>query len=433
MLGALVDAGVDLAAIWKGVASLGLPDMKLVSHEVHKCGFRATQVKVEHPHEHSHRNLTQIIKMIEGSQLTVEQQLLAKAIFQKLGEAEAHVHGVPIEAVHFHEVGAIDSIADICGAAIGWDLLGVDEICASPVATGTGSIKIAHGKVSIPAPATAELLRGIPLAECSIAKELTTPTGAAILAALVDRFGPAPAMTIEKIGYGAGSMELDEQPNVLRLLVGNSVESDHNEEYERDTVWMLESNLDNVTGEVLGHATSRLMAAGALDVYNTAIQMKKGRPGVVLTVLCAPPDVDRLERLLFRETHTLGVRRWLVARHKLPRQEIEVETPWGMVPGKLGFVPGNTYTFNPEFEACRKLAEEHGIPLKDVYQHAMWGFGDMEIEVDEHEGDAGEHDHDCGHDHSHDHGHSNDHDHGPSHDHDHHDHDHGPGGHDHHH
>src|SRR3954471_20087615 len=223
-LGALIDAGADLAAIQSGIDTLGLPSCRLVRAEAKKQGFRATQITVEHEPEHKHRHLHHITAMIDGSTLTERAKNLAKRIFQKLAEAEAKVHGSTIEKVHFHEVGAVDSIADIVGAAIGFELLAIKRIICSPIPTGHGFVEIAHGRCSIPAPATAELLRGVPLASLDVEGELTTPTGAAIVAALVDSFGPLPAMTVDRIGYGAGEKDFP-QPNILRVLVGMVAEA----------------------------------------------------------------------------------------------------------------------------------------------------------------------------------------------------------------
>jgi len=368
-LGALVDAGVELKALNAAIGSLGLPGLRLAASEVRKGGFRATQVVVEHEHEHAHRHLHHILTMIDGSQLTERQKELARRIFTRLAEAEAKVHGTSLEKVHFHEVGAADSIGDIVGAAVGWDLLGVERLVASPVPTGTGKIRIAHGLVSVPAPATAELLKGIPLAESSIPYELTTPTGAAILAVLAESFGPMPAMTIERIGCGAGQRELDEQPNLLRLLVGETAHRDDGE-----TVWILETNLDDISGQWVGYATTQLLEAGALDVYTTAIQMKKNRPGVKLTIICRAPEVETLEAILFAETTTLGVRRWPVHRHVLERRPHQVQTPWGVVKGKLGWLKAGEPRFAPEYESCRAIAAEHRVPLRVVYEAAQKAF-----------------------------------------------------------
>jgi uncharacterized protein (TIGR00299 family) protein len=368
-LGALVDAGVDLNALNAGIQTLGLPSVRLVASVVKKKGFRATQITVEHEPEHKHRHLHHITAMIDGSALTAPQKELAHRIFRRLAEAEAKVHNSTSEKVHFHEVGAVDSIADIVGAAIGWNLLGAQRIVASPVPTGQGFIEIAHGRCAIPAPATAELLKGIPLAASSVECELTTPTGAAILATLVDAYGPVPSMTIGAIGYGAGQKDLDTQANLLRLLVGESGDTPGEE-----LLWVLETNLDDISGELIGHASARCWDAGALDVYTTAIQMKKNRPGITLSVLCAAEHVAAIENVLFRETTTLGVRRWQVARQKLRREKRTVETPWGMVDGMLAWLDASATRFSPEYESARKLAEANNVPLKDVYEAAQRGF-----------------------------------------------------------
>jgi hypothetical protein len=364
-LGALVDAGVDLTSIQAGIDSLGLPSCRLTQEEVKRKGFRATKVEVVHEPEHAHRHLHHITDMIEGSSLTESQKELAKRIFTRLGEAEAKVHGTTIRKVHFHEVGAVDSIADIVGSAIGLDLLGVDRIVCSPIPTGTGHIMIAHGRVGVPAPATAELLTGIPLEDSAIEAELTTPTGAAIVATVVDEFGPLPGMTINAIGYGAGTRELDEQANVVRLIVGTTPESLH-----ADQVSVLETNIDDVAGEVIGHCTTLLAESGALDVYTTAIQMKKNRPGVKITVLCQAGDIAKLERILFRETATLGIRRWSASRHKLDRRPHDVETQWGRIEGKLATLSDGGTSFSPEYESCRKVAAASNVPLKQIYDEA---------------------------------------------------------------
>ncbi len=368
MLGALVDAGVPLDAIRAGVASLGLTNCDLVAHEVKRRGFRATKVDVQHEPEHAHRHLHHITHMIDHSDLTASQKHLAKQIFQRLAEAEAKVHGTTIQRVHFHEVGAVDSIADIVGAAIGIDLLGADRIECSPIPTGSGSVKIAHGLVSVPAPATAELLQGIPLAPSSIQSELTTPTGAAIVSTVVDRFGPLPPMRIERIGYGAGSRDFETQANLVRLLIGHSDDA-----VLQDQVWMLETNLDDQSGELIGHTLPLLMDAGALDAYTTAIQMKKNRPAVMISVLCEAEHAEALTQILFRETTTLGVRRWPVTRHKLARQTITVDTPWGPVQGKLALLDDGA-RFSPEYEACRAVAIAHQVPLQQVYQAAHLAY-----------------------------------------------------------
>jgi uncharacterized protein (TIGR00299 family) protein len=374
-LGAMVDAGVPLEKLQEAVGSLGLPGVKLVASEVKKHGFRATQISVEHEPQQKHRHLHHIEAIIHGSGLTPNQKEIARKIFRRLAEAEAKVHGTTVEKVHFHEVGAVDSIADILGAAVGWELLGAGRLIVSPIPTGTGRITIAHGECNIPAPATAELLRGIPLAESAVPFELTTPTGAAIVATLADGFGPLPAMTIDKIGYGAGQRDLPQQANILRLLVGEAaVNGDTASGESQDTVWVLETNLDDVSGEVIGHCIARLWAAGALDVYTTAIQMKKNRPGVKLSVLCREESMTGLEGIVFRETGTLGIRRWQAARSVLPREIQQAVTPWGPVDGKLSRLMDGSIQFAPEYESCRRIAEEHKVPLRDVYSAAQQAF-----------------------------------------------------------
>jgi uncharacterized protein (TIGR00299 family) protein len=368
-LGALVDAGVELEALNAGIQTLGLPGVRLVAAPVKKKGFRGTQITVEHEPEHKHRHLHHIAAMIDGSSLSPRQKELAHRIFRRLAEAEAKVHNSTIEKVHFHEVGAVDSIADIVGAAIGWDLLGAERIVASPVPTGTGFVEIAHGRCAIPAPATAELLAGVPLAASNVRCELTTPTGAAILATLVQAYGPLPAMTIERIGYGAGQKDLDEQANLLRLFVGTSSDGPADE-----VLWVLETNLDDVSGELVGHAIARLWDAGALDVYTTAIQMKKNRPGITLGVLCQAELVPAIEAILFRETTTLGIRRWQVQRRKLRREKRHVETPWGNVEGMVAWLDASTARFSPEYESCRQIAERSQVPLRDVYEAAQRAY-----------------------------------------------------------
>jgi uncharacterized protein (TIGR00299 family) protein len=377
-LAALVDAGVELAALNAAIGSLGLPGCRLRAAEVRKNGFRATQIIVDAQHEHTHRHLHHILSMIEAGQLSPRQKETAQKIFVRLAEAEAKVHGTTPEEVHFHEVGAADSIADIVGAAVGWDLLGVDRILASPVPTGNGNITIMHGEVSIPAPATAELLRGIPLAESNAQGELTTPTGAAILATLVDSFGPLPAMTVRRIGYGAGQKEFAGRANILRLLIGETAAAEN--ENNADQVCVLETNLDTASGELIGYCAERLWEAGALDVYTTAIQMKKNRPGVKLTVLCRPDMAAAVEDILFRETATLGVRRWTAARTVLARQPHGVETPWGLVEGKIAWLGDGRPRFAPEFESCRRIAIERQAPLGDVYEAARKAFDANAVE-----------------------------------------------------
>lgn len=373
MLAALIDAGVELAAVQAGIDSLGLPSCRLTCEEVNKQGFRALQLTVHHEPEHAHRHLHHIVEMIEGSTLSDSQRDLAQRIFRRLAEAEAKVHGSTIEKVHFHEVGAVDSIADIVGSAIAWDLLNVQRVVCSAIPTGTGFVEIAHGRCAIPAPATGELLRGIPLAASDVKGELTTPTGAAIVATLVQEFGPLPAMTIESIGYSAGQKNF-EQPNVLRLLVGKG---EAQASTTIDAVVLLETNLDDATGEVVGHCVRQLWKAGALDVTTSPLQMKKDRPGVLLCVQCRPTDAERLAQVIFRETTTLGLRRSTRERLTLPRQTVSVATPWGDVAGIAAELPDGTVRFSPEYTSCSQIADRSQVTLSEVDAAARRAFTDQ--------------------------------------------------------
>lgn len=416
-LAALIDVGVDPNAIRAAVDSLGIEGVTLRIESVVKRGFRTTYVRVEHPEQHAHRHLSDIHAILDAADaLSDRQRDLAKRIFHAVAVAEAKVHGTTIEQVHFHEVGAVDSIVDIVGAAVGFDLLGADRITCSPVPTGHGRVRIDHGVCSIPAPATAEILRGVPLEEVDVAAELTTPTGAAIVTTVVDSFGHLPTMSIDAIGYGAGTMDLADRPNMLRILVGTATADP-----ETDHVVLLETNLDDVTGEVVGHIKKRLLVSGALDVFSTPIQMKKDRPGVILSVIARPHEADRLEELVFDETGTFGIRRHVVQRAIRTRREHVVQTAFGPIDGKLGWRGGGRTIFVPEFESCARAAETHATTLRDVYRAAEASYAETPVEMTP---VASTHDHSHSHDHGHDHSHSHDHGHSHDHSHDHgHDHD----------
>jgi uncharacterized protein (TIGR00299 family) protein len=416
-LAALIDAGVDPAILRAAVASLGLEGVKLVTQTVIKGGFRATYVRVEHPEQHAHRHLADIHALIEGARgITPTQRDLALRIFGAVAQAEARVHGTTLDQIHFHEVGAIDSIVDIVGAAVGFDVLGADQIVASRIPTGRGQVSIAHGICTVPTPGTAELLKGIPLVDVPIDAELTTPTGAAILKTLVDRFGPLPEMAIQSIGYGAGTKDFSERANLLRLFVGTAETP-----AESDYVTLLETNLDDISPEIVGYAKRRLLEAGALDVFSAAIQMKKDRPGTLLSVIARPADAENLEAILFDETATFGIRRTLMERSKRSRREHSVTTPWGTVRGKVGWRNGQAPIFTPEFEDCARLAAEAGVPLREVYRAAESACDLSQISVPSaapvEPPSKHSHDHGHTHDHSHDHGHDHSHDHSRDHGH----------------
>jgi uncharacterized protein (TIGR00299 family) protein len=364
-LAALIDSGASLSDIQQSIDSMAL-GAKLSVSQVRKRGFRASKLHIVAPLDPVHRDLEQILACITVAKLSPGARRIAVRIFERLAKAESSVHGVSIDQVHFHEVGAIDSIVDIVGCAVAWDQLGIEQAVASPVPTGSGFVQIAHGRVSVPAPATAQLLKGIPLAKCNLPFELTTPTGAAILAELIGSFGPLPSMQIESIGAGAGTMNLEDRPNLLRIFLGSSPQDSASVGISSDTVVELETNLDDITGEQIGFAIEQLWRAGALDVFTTGIQMKKNRPGTLLSVLASPDQATRIEQVLFQHTGTLGIRKTLKQRSILRRRHIQVDTPWGKVDCKMVIHPDGSFGFSPEYESCKEIALKHGLKLSEV-------------------------------------------------------------------
>jgi len=377
-LGALVDLGADVAVIESAVRSMGLPDLTIRSETVKKRGFRAISVHIEHPPEHAHRHLHHITEMIDrATEVTPAAKETAHRIFQKVAEAEAKVHGSTLEKVHFHEVGAIDSIADIVGTAVAMDSLGIETISSSPIPTGTGEITIAHGRVSIPAPATAELLRGIPIAGSDIQAELTTPTGAAILKACATSFGPLPSMTMKAVGYGAGSMDLEAQANVLRVILGESEDApvSRASQIESDRVVILESNIDDSTPEQLADCATRLMSAGALDVSQTPCTMKKGRSGVILTAMTTSNRATLLETIIFEHSTAIGIRRYHADRHKLRRKATVVDTEYGPVRGKVIELPSGKLRFTIEDDDATNIATSNQTTATEIRRAATTAYG----------------------------------------------------------
>ena len=330
----------------------------------------------EHAHEHEDsRNFAEIKKLIAASKLSPWVKQKSTAVFQRLAEVEGRIHGQPVESVHFHEVGAVDSIVDIVGACIGLELLGKPRVLAAPVVEGTGWIKCAHGRFPLPAPATLALLgaRGIPVTQCSEPNELVTPTGAALLAEFAEGFAPMDNLVAEKIGFGVGTRDNLTRPNVLRAILGQaSAKVQH--DWEIDRVAVLETNCDDINAEILGNFVETALAAGALDVFHTPIQMKKNRPGVLLTVLCAEAEADKFTALMLRETSVFGVRRTVAERRKLRREFTEVKTQFGKVTVKLGRLDGEIVQIAPEFESCKKLALAAKVPLTRVYDAARREF-----------------------------------------------------------
>jgi hypothetical protein len=370
LLGALLDAGLAEARLRQALAALPLEGYRLAVGREERRGLAAAraEVRLAAGADQPHRRLADIERLLAAAPLPGAAAATARAVFRRLAEAEAKVHGCAPEEVHFHEVGAVDSIVDIVGACAGLALLGVERVIAGPVPTGSGTVETAHGRLPVPAPATLELLRGVPTRASDEPGELTTPTGAALLAVLAERFGPMPAMTVEAVGYGAGSRQGQRLPNVLRVVLGQLTDRDGDE--EADTVWLLEANLDDAGGEVLGAAAEALFQAGALDVWTVPAVMKKGRPGVVLAALADHGRREAVEETMLRHTPTFGVRRRLVERTKLARETLSVETPYGPVRVKVGRRGRAVLAVHPEYDDCLRAARAAGAPLAQVVEAA---------------------------------------------------------------
>jgi uncharacterized protein (TIGR00299 family) protein len=371
LVGALADAGADRAAIQAAIADAvdSLETGAALSFErVKRCGIAATKFHVAiegHAETHAHRHLAHILKMIEKAELPDRAKRNAAAVFQRLGEAEAAVHQVPIEHVHFHEVGAADSIADIVGACVAFELLGVTSIVSAPLNVGSGTASTAHGLLPVPAPATAALLRGKPIYSEGPAVELTTPTGAALAVTLAREFGALPPIRIAASGYGAGGYDFPDRANVLRVILGEETGA-----VEATTITVLEANIDDLSPQILAYAMDRLLEKGALDVTLEAIEMKKGRPGTLLRVLARPEDRETMVQVIFAETSTLGLRTYSAERRVQARHWVEVETPQGKVRMKVS----GEGAYAPEYEDCRRIAQETGVPLKHVIAEANFAY-----------------------------------------------------------
>jgi len=399
---ALLDAGVPSQVFESTVAALNIGAHLEISR-VDRSGISAAKVDVlvhgekelprevfweqqEHKHDHgqhehhqheahSHRSdhgrsLTEIKQIISRASIGERAKSTATKIFDALGAAEAKVHNRDIEIIHFHEVGAVDAMVDIVCAAAGAEELGADEWVCSPLNVGGGTVKCAHGTFPVPAPATVELLQGAPVYSSGLNVELVTPTGAAIVKALVSRFGSFPEMRVQRAGYGAGTRDFAGHANVLRLTVGE-VATEKSAPAGQDTVCVLEANLDDLNPQVFGYVLDRLLEEGALDVFSVPVQMKKNRPGMLLTVLCHPEDSSRLSQVIFAETTTLGIRHREERREVLDRRFVPVETRWGKVRMKVAGMNGTTTNYAPEYEDCRRIAADHHVPLKTVMQEAI--------------------------------------------------------------
>ncbi len=369
-LGALVDAGVSLDVLRGELAKLDLPGYEIKTEKVKRSGIAATKVHVVVDQRNQQtRRLSDILAVIDSSTLSPSVKEKSSRIFKRLADAEAKVHGTTPDKIHFHEIGAVDAIVDIVGAVIGIELLGVSRIAASAINVGSGTVQTSHGLLPVPAPATAELLRGIPVYQSDAAFELATPTGAAIISTLGSSFGPLPPMKVGRIAYGAGDRDVPDRPNVLRLMLGEQAAA-----YEEDSSILIETNIDDMNPQVYDYVTDKLMQEGAQDAYLTPIIMKKGRPAVLLSVLTDTSGTDRLIDAIFRETTSIGVRVQEVGRKKLSREIREIDTAYGTIRIKISRRGEEILTAAPEYEDCKKIAEEKRVPLKQVIEEAKRQF-----------------------------------------------------------
>ncbi|HEV7906173.1 MAG TPA: nickel pincer cofactor biosynthesis protein LarC [Pyrinomonadaceae bacterium] len=379
ILGALVAAGADARALREQLVLLDVSDFEVGFETVDRSGISATHARVRTVDERQHRHLSAILKIIAESRLSAAVKSRASRIFERLGEAEARVHNVPVERIHFHEVGAMDAIIDVVGACIGFELLAIERFVSSPLHVGSGTVEMAHGRFPVPPPAVTELLRDAPIYATDIKGELVTPTGAAIISTVCAEFGALPRMRVAATGYGAGTREYKDFPNVLRVLVGESDEAAATDESVAAThsekLLMIETNLDDTTPQVLGYVLERAFSLGALDCFLTPVQMKKNRPGTLVSILCRPAEQETLTGLLFDETTTLGVRSYEVVRRALEREFVSVETEFGAISVKVARAEGGRVSnVAPEFEDCRAAALGAGVPLYVVERAARAAF-----------------------------------------------------------
>jgi uncharacterized protein (TIGR00299 family) protein len=375
-LGALIDAGLPLGELKRALGSLAVAGYDISTKRVLRAGVSATQFVVhehqhDHDHHHPHRHLAAIFKLIDGSALSPAGHDRAKQLFQRLAEAEASIHQMPIEKVHLHEVGALDSIIDIVGAVFGLEWFGADRIVASALNVGGGMVDTAHGHFPVPAPATVKLLGDAPIYGGSVQQELVTPTGALIVSSYASSFGPIPRMTVEHVGYGAGGRDIPSTPNVLRVVVGRAEGEGH---AQAERVSVIECEIDDMNPQIFGIAMDRLYAAGALDVFYVSVQMKKNRPGTLLTVVAPPERRAALADVIFRETTTIGLRHYDVDRECLRREIVHVETPIGAVRFKVAWRDGRIINAVPEFDDCVRLATAHNLSVKDVQALAVKAY-----------------------------------------------------------
>jgi uncharacterized protein (TIGR00299 family) protein len=372
ILGALVAAGVRPQELKDQLSLLGVSGYAIDFETVNRSGISATYARVQTAHEHAHRHLSDILKIIYDSRLSNQVKERAAKIFSRLAEAEARVHNEPIEKIHFHEVGALDAIIDVVGAAICFDLLGIEHFASSALHVGSGMVDMDHGRFPVPPPAVTELLKGAPFYSTEVKGELLTPTGAAIITTVCSEFGALPHLKLEQTGYGAGTREYEKFPNVLRVLIGETVDAERGDV----KLWMLETNVDDMSPQVFGHVMERAFELGALDCYFTPIQMKKNRPGVLLSVLCSEEHRETLLDLLFSETTTLGIRSYQVERRALERRTVRVETQYGPIDVKVAQLNGHVVKEMPEYEQCRQAARAANVPLRLVEDAARKAFSE---------------------------------------------------------
>ena len=367
VLGALVDSGLDVNILRRELAKLHLGDYSISASKDERHHITGTNIKVRFKESGHHRTFKEIKNIINKSRLTTKVKVLSTSIFENLAKAEAKVHGCRVDDVHFHEVGAIDSIVDIVGTAIGIEKLGIGQVYASPLPLGSGWVKTSHGRMPVPAPATLELLKGVPVASSLTASELTTPTGAAIIKTLSLSFGNMPHMEIEGTGYGIGDRSFKEIPNILRLIIGKGTGN-------TERLIIVETNMDDMNPQIYEYLMSRLFKNGALDVFLMPIQMKKGRPAILLKVLCSENKKGNIIDTIFEETTTIGVRTYEVERHCLERRIENVSTPYGKVRVKVAERNGKVLNIQPEYEDCKEIAEKKKLPLKEVMDSAKKAF-----------------------------------------------------------
>ena len=390
-MAALVALGIDKNKLIEQIKLLDISDFEIEFNTVDKSGISAIHAEVKVPHEHAHRHLHHIEKIINDSRLSENIKQRAIAIFTKLAEAEARVHGIDVKKVHFHEVGAMDAIIDVVGACIGFESLGVEKFVCSKIHVGSGFVNMAHGKFPVPPPAVIELLQGVPIYSTEIEGELITPTGAAIIAAVCDEFGQIPEMKIEKIAYGAGTRDYKDFPNVLRLILGEKIREEEKRrrgEEEKSGIWNLESginneqltlietNLDDISPQILGFVMERAFELGALDCWFTPIQMKKNRPATMVSILCEKGRKEVLLELLYNETTTLGVRIREVERNCLPREIIKIETEFGEVDVKIARFGEKIVNAKPEYEQIREIALKSDKTWKEVERIILEKFNE---------------------------------------------------------